>query len=99
MNRQVKSFPAQSAGFEIETELTVHALSSRIPMAEVETDYFARPLGSESKLATYKDGARILLMIINLIKDERPMLFFNVFAAIFFVFSSTLFDKIRLLLM
>ena len=85
--RFVKSFPAQSAGFEIETELTVHALSSRIPMAEVETDYFARPLGSESKLATYKDGARILLMIINLIKDERPMLFFNVFAAIFFVFS------------
>lgn len=85
--RFVKSFPAQSTGFEIETELTVHALSSRIPMAEVETDYFARPLGSVSKLATYKDGARILLMIVNLIKDERPMLFFNVFAAIFFISS------------
>ena len=85
--RFVKSFPAQSTGFEIETELTVHALSSRIPMAEVETDYFARPLGSESKLATYKDGIRILVMIVNLIKDERPMLFFSVFAAIFFIFS------------
>lgn len=85
--RFVKSFPAQSSGFEIETELTVHALSSRIPMAEVETDYFARPLGSESKLATYKDGIRILAMIVNLIKDERPMLFFSVIAAIFFILS------------
>ena len=85
--RFVKSFPAQASGFEIETELTVHALSSRIPMAEVETDYFARPLGSESKLATYKDGIRILAMIVNLIKDERPMLFFSVIAAIFFTLS------------
>lgn len=85
--RFVKSFPAQSSGFEIETELTVHALSSRIPMAEVETDYFARPLGSESKLATYKDGIRILAMIVNLIKDERPMLFFSIIAAIFFILS------------
>ena len=85
--RFVKSFPAQSSGFEIETELTVHALSSRIPMAEVETDYFARPLGSESKLATYKDGIRILVMIVNLIKDERPMLFFSVIAAVFFILS------------
>lgn len=85
--RFVKSFPAQSSGFEIETELTVHALSSRIPMAEVETDYFARPLGSESKLATYKDGIRILAMIVNLIKDERPMLFFSVIAAVFFILS------------
>lgn len=85
--RFVKSFPAQSSGFEIETELTVHTLSSRIPMTEVETDYFARPLGSESKLATYKDGARILLMIVNLIKDERPMLFFSSFAALFFILS------------
>ncbi len=85
--RFVKSFPAQSSGFEIETELTVHALSSRIPMAEVETDYFARPLGSESKLATCKDGIRILAMIVNLIKDERPMLFFSVIAAVFFILS------------
>ena len=85
--RFVKSFPAQSTGFEIETELTVHALSSRIPMAEVETDYFARPVGSESKLATYKDGIRILLMIVNLVKDERPLLFFSAIAAFFFLLS------------
>lgn len=85
--RFVKTFPAQSSGFEIETELTVHSLSSRIPMAEVETDYFARPIGSESKLATYKDGIRILLMIVNLVKDERPLLFFSSFAAFFFLLS------------
>lgn len=85
--RFVKSFPAQSTGFEIETELTIHALSARIPMVEMETDYFARPTGSMSKLATYKDGARILLMIVNLIKDERPMLFFSSFAVFFFILS------------
>ncbi len=85
--RFVKSFPAQSAGFEIETELTVHALSSRIPFKEIETDYFARPLGSESKLATYKDGMRILLMIVNLIKDERPLFCFSLFTIFFFILS------------
>lgn len=62
--RFVKTFPAQSAGFEIETELTVHAFSSRIPMKEVETDYFARPIGSVSKLSTFKDGFRILMMML-----------------------------------
>ncbi len=85
--RFVKTFPAASKGFEIETELTVHALSSRLPTAEVETDYFARPVGSESKLSTIKDGFRILMMIVNLIKDERPMLFFSSVSALFFVAS------------
>ena len=85
--RFVKSFPAVSKGFEIETELTVHALSANIPMQEVDTDYFARPLGSVSKLSTFKDGFRILMMIVNWIKDERPMMFFSSVSAIFFVAS------------
>ncbi len=88
--RFVKTFPAASAGFEIETELTVHALSSRIPMREVDTDYFARPLGSVSKLSTVKDGLRILLMIVNLVKDERPLLFFSLISLVFFVLSLVL---------
>ena len=88
--RFVKTFPAASSGFEIETELTVHALSSRIPMQEVDTDYFARPFGSVSKLSTIKDGVRILLMIVNLVKDERPMLFFSTISAVFFVLSLVL---------
>ena len=85
--RFVKTFPAQSKGFEIETELTVHALSSRIPMKEVETDYFARPEGSVSKLSTLKDGLRILLMIVNLIKDEKALFFFSWVSFFFFLFS------------
>ncbi len=85
--RFVKTFPAQSKGFEIETELTVYAFSSRIPMKEVKTDYFARPKGSVSKLSTYKDGMRILMMIIHLVKDERPMLFFSLISSVFFILS------------
>ncbi len=83
--RFVKSFPAQSAGFEIETELTVYALSSRLPIKEVETQYFARPQGSESKLSTYKDGMRILLMIVNLVKDERALFVFSWVSLLFFL--------------
>ncbi len=85
--RFVKTFPAQSKGFEIETELTVHALSSRIPIKEVETDYFARPEGSVSKLSTLKDGIRILLMIVNLIKDEKALFFFSWISIFFFLAS------------
>lgn len=85
--RFVKTFPAMSKGFEIETELTIHALSSRIPMLEVDTDYFARPVGSVSKLSTVKDGFRILMMIVNLVKDERPLLFFSLISTMFFVAS------------
>ena len=81
--RFVKSFPALSEGFEIETELTVHALSLRMPVAEKETAYFARPEGSTSKLRTYRDGWRILLMAIKLLKAERPLFFFSLISAIF----------------
>jgi glycosyltransferase involved in cell wall biosynthesis len=75
--RFVKSFPAHAAGFETETELTVHALELRMPVAEIATAYGARPEGSESKLNTWADGLRILLMIGRLFKAERPLLFFS----------------------
>ncbi|MGA2268889.1 MAG: glycosyltransferase family 2 protein [Bryobacteraceae bacterium] len=78
----VKSFPALSSGFEIEAELTVHALSLQLPVQEIDTPYGERPAGSASKLQTYRDGFRILGMIVNLLKNERPMLFFGVLAAI-----------------
>lgn len=76
-HRFVKSFPSHSRGFEIETELAVHALSMRLPVAEVPTLYGARPEGSVSKLSTYKDGIRILITIVGLVKQEKPGLFFG----------------------
>ena len=75
--RYVKSFPAHSAGFETETELTIHALELRMPVAEVETMYRSRPEGSASKLNTYRDGFRILMTIVKLFKTEKPLLFFS----------------------
>jgi glycosyltransferase involved in cell wall biosynthesis len=78
--RYVKSFAAHSAGFEIETELTVHSLALRMPVAEVSTIYKSRPEGSVSKLNTYRDGARILGTIFRLFKSERPLAFFSIFA-------------------
>lgn len=74
--RLVKSMPLLSSGFEIETELAVHALSLRMPVAEVTTHYRERPAGSESKLSTVKDGVRIARAIVILIKEERPLSFF-----------------------
>ena len=87
--RYVKSFPALSAGFETETELTVHALELRMPTAEVATPYKDRPVGSVSKLSTFRDGFRILWTIIVLVKEERPMQFFALLA-LFFAAISTL---------
>jgi glycosyltransferase involved in cell wall biosynthesis len=74
--RFVKSFPVLSDGFEIETELTVHALELSMPVAEVETPYFARPEGSVSKLNTWSDGFRILATILKLYRSEKPLRFF-----------------------
>ena len=74
--RFVKSFPALSQGFETETELTVHALDLRVPIAEVPTPYGARSKGSASKLNTWRDGWRILRTIARLVKEERPFAFF-----------------------
>ena len=75
--RYVKSFPSLAVGFEIETELTVHALHLRMPIAEIATAYRERPSGSTSKLSTYRDGLRILWKILVFIKEERPMAFFS----------------------
>ena len=74
--RFVKSFPVLSGGFEIETELTIHALELGLPIAEVETPYYARPVGSASKLNTWRDGLRILWTILKLYRSERPLTFF-----------------------
>jgi glycosyltransferase involved in cell wall biosynthesis len=79
--RFVKSFPVLSGGFEIETEITVHALELRMPVGEQVTAYAARPEGSESKLNTYRDGWRILMMILKLYRIERPLSFFGSIAA------------------
>jgi glycosyltransferase involved in cell wall biosynthesis len=75
--RFVKSFPVLSDGFEIETELSVHALELALPVAEVETPYFARPEGSFSKLSTWRDGFRILGTILKLYRSEKPLRFFT----------------------
>lgn len=75
--RFVKSFPALATGFEIETELTVHALELRMPVDEMPTPYRARPEGSASKLRTYRDGYRILRTIVGLYQRERPFAFFG----------------------
>ncbi len=83
--RFVKSFPALAAGFETETELTVHALELRLPVAEIETPYRDRVAGSESKLRTYRDGFRILRTIFMLMKEERPLQFFSTVAALLLV--------------
>jgi len=80
--RYAKSFPAHATGFEIETELAVHALQLRMPVAEMPTAYGARPEGSASKLNTYRDGARILGTIARLFKSERPLLFYSIAAAV-----------------
>jgi hypothetical protein len=79
--RFVKSFPALSSGFEIETELTVHALQMRIPIAEMPTPYGERPEGSSSKLRTISDGVRIMRTIAYLLKEERPLAFFGAVSA------------------
>jgi glycosyltransferase involved in cell wall biosynthesis len=80
--RFVKSFPVLSSGFEIETEISVHALELSMPVAEVMTKYGMRPYGSVSKLSTYSDGWRILMTMINLYRSERPAIFFSAIAGI-----------------
>lgn len=82
-NRFVKSFPALAGGFETETEFTVFALELGMPIGEVPTRYIERPPGSVSKLRTYTDGIIILKTIVNLCKQERPLIFFSLMALIF----------------
>jgi glycosyltransferase involved in cell wall biosynthesis len=77
--RFVKSFPILSGGFEIETELTVHSLELELPVGEVATPYYSRPLGSASKLSTWSDGFRILGTVLKLYRAERPLALFGSF--------------------
>ena len=88
--RFVKSFPATSGGFGIETELTVHALELKMPVAHVTGAYRGRPEGSASKLNTWRDGFRILWLIGQLFKHERPLAFFSVIGLMFVIISITL---------
>lgn len=85
--RFVKSFPALSTGFEIETELTIHALELRMSIDEIDTPYKSRPEGSVSKLNTYRDGFRILSTIVKLYRLERPFYYFSFIALILVVAS------------
>lgn len=79
----VKSFPILSKGFEIETEMTIHAAAHNMHMVEIPIDYRDRPEGSESKLNTYSDGVKVLLTIFNLFKEYKPLAFFSIFTLIF----------------
>jgi len=85
--RFVKSFPILSGGFEIETELTIHALELELPVGEVATPYYSRPSGSASKLSTWSDGFRILWTVLKLYRAERPLSFFGAFAAALAIMS------------
>ena len=88
--RFIKSFPALSSGFEIETELSIHALQLRMPIAELPVAYKDRPQGSTSKLNTYRDGFRILRTIVYLVKEEKPFAFFSLVAVVVALLSLTL---------
>ena len=83
----VKTFPVLSKGFEIETEMTIHALDKNFLIKEIPIDYRDRPVGSVSKLNTYKDGFRVLKTIARLFKEYKPMVFFGIFSLIFFIIS------------
>ncbi|MBL8585012.1 MAG: glycosyltransferase [Rhizobiaceae bacterium] len=83
--RFVKSFPAVSGGFEIETEMSVHASQLKLPVSEVVLDYGRRPEGSTSKLSTFSDGARILKMFARLMKETQPVRFFGAFSILFMI--------------
>ena len=85
--RFVKSFPVLSGGFEIETELTIHALELGMAVAEIDTPYYARPRGSASKLNTWRDGFRILLTIFKLYRVERPLPFFGAIGLVLAILS------------
>ncbi len=85
--RFVKSFPAVSGGFEIETEMSVHASRLKLPVMEIELDYGRRPEGSHSKLSTFRDGAKILWMFAMLMKETRPFAFFGAISSVFMATS------------
>lgn len=92
--RFVKSFPTSSKGFEIETEMSIHALELGLPVSEVDTAYFARLEGSYSKLNTYRDGVRILWTIMNLFRTEKPLVFFSIVSLILSILALMIFYPI-----
>jgi len=83
----VKGFPVLSKGFEIETEMTIHAVDKNYRLVEVPVNYKDRPEGSESKLNTYKDGAKVLKTIAVLFKEYKPAAFFNIIASLFLILA------------
>lgn len=83
----VKGFPVLSKGFEIETEMTIHAVDKNFKLIEIPVSYRDRPEGSVSKLNTYKDGLKVLKTIFTLFKEYKPALFFNIFACLSLIFS------------
>jgi glycosyltransferase involved in cell wall biosynthesis len=85
--RFVKTFPAASDGFDIEAELSIHALTLSVPFAEIESPYLVRPKNSYSKLNTFQDGFKILLSIIRFLKETRPLFFFGTISIILFLLS------------
>lgn len=85
--RFVKSFPISEVGFGIETELSIHALELEMPVGHIEGNYGGRPAGSVSKLSTYKDGMKILSLIIRLFKHERPFTFFGIISIVLWMIS------------
>ena len=87
----VKSFPILSKGFEIETEMTIHALDKNLNIEEVPIPYRDRPEGSVSKLNTYKDGMKVILTIFNLYRFYKPLKFFSLFSILFLILSALLF--------
>jgi glycosyltransferase involved in cell wall biosynthesis len=88
--RFVKSFPILSVGFDIETEIAINALELELPISHVKGNYKSRPPGSNSKLRTFKDGFRILLLILSLLKHERPLQLFGFISIVFFIISLAL---------
>ena len=87
--RFVKTFPVHGSGFDIEHEFTVHALEMRLPIAEITTEYFPRPDGSESKLSTYKDGIKILFSIFKLTFTEKPLISFSIVSLFLLLIGTT----------
>ncbi|MDB2106225.1 MAG: glycosyltransferase family 2 protein [Clostridium sp.] len=92
--RFVKSFPVLSNGFEIETEMSIHALDKRFLISEIPISYRDRPEGSESKLSTFSDGYKVLKTILKLYKDYKPMSFFGFVSLLFFIISGLMFVPI-----
>ncbi len=88
--RFVKTFPSTSEGFEVESELNVHAIDQRLPTCEIDTAYGVRPEGSQSKLSTFRDGLRILIALLRLFRDAKPFQFFGIMAVVLAVVSLTL---------